>query len=545
MHRRLPRLLRVLAAAGALAAGPEARTQSLSPAAPGVRAAVEVTALDLDVVATKDGKFVSDLTKDDFTVRVDGKQVPIDFFTKVEAGQLVGPDLAGASPDLILDSYKASTGDRYLARQFVLFFDDEHMLPDDIPRAVEGARDLVTRLAPSDQAAVFCYNRGTTRVLTPFTSSKEELLAGLSRLASIPPNGLQWENDFQQSRRDAASARTAGGRSSAVRSWAQQTYNRERVMLGDLRRALSALAARSGKRILLYVSSGFEMRPGQSFSLAVGTRLLQQFDYTVAPDFGKTVREANAAGITIYAVDARGLVPDIDAADSAVIPVNRFFTDANRREGMAGFAGETGGQIYENRNTFKGAVDQIVREAGSFYSLGVTLSSLPKKEEHRVEVTTRRPGVVVRTRRSFVPKAAGQAVLDRTEMALVTPDVQGDFPVEVVVGPAKSAGSGRRLSPFEVRVPVSALSFRDVAGRKEAEIDFSFAAVEDNGDRSTPVVQRRRISIDPAAWNPEKSPFYALTGEAKSRTGNQRFVAAVRDVTTNRIGIGSASVRIE
>ena len=96
-----------------------------------------------------------------------------------------------------------------------------------------------------------------------------------------------------------------------------------------------------------------------------------------------------------------------------------------------------------------------------------------------------------------------------------------------------------------MKIPLSALSFRDVGGRKEAEIDFSFAAVEDNGDRSTPVVQRRRVSIDAAAWNPEKSPFYVLTGEAKSRTGNHRFVATVRDVATNRVGIGSASVRIE
>lgn len=548
MPGRPPRVFFALLVSAALVGGRDARPQTPPPAAPGVRAAVEVTVLDLDVVATKDGRFVDDLAKDDFTVKVDGKPAPIDYFTKVAAGQLVGPDLAGASPDLILESYKASTGDRYLARQFVLFFDDEHMLPDDVPRAVEGARDLVTRLAPSDQAAIFCYNRGTTRVLTPFTSSKEALLDGLGRLAKIPPNGLKWQQDFQQYRRDAASARTQGGRASAVRNWSQESYGREKAMLEDVRRALSALAARSGKRIFLYVSSGFEMRPGQSFAQAVPFSGLQQFDYTVVPEFVRTVKEANAAGITMYAVDARGLTMDVDAADSAVIslnPVNRFFTDANRREGMAGFAGETGGQIYENRNSFKGAVDQIAREASSFYSIGVTLSSLPKKDEHRIEVTTRRPGVSVRTRRTFVPKPPAQAVLDRTEMALVTPDVQGEFPVELVIGPAKPAGSGRRVSPFQVRIPVSALTFRDDGGRREAEIDFSFAAAEDNGDRSTPAVQRRRVSIDAAAWDPEKAPFYVFTGEAKSRTGNHRFVATVRDVATNRIGIGSASVRIE
>jgi hypothetical protein len=35
------------------------------------------------------------------------------------------------------------------------------------------------------------------------------------------------------------------------------------------------------------------------------------------------------------------------------------------------------------------------------------------------------------------------------------------------------------------------------------------------------------------------------TGEVKARKGNMRFVATVRDVATNRIGVGSASVRVE
>ena len=70
----------------------------------GVRAAVEVTALDLDVVATKDGEFVTDLKREEFAVKVDGKVFPLDYFTRVEEGTLFGPDLSKASPDLILES---------------------------------------------------------------------------------------------------------------------------------------------------------------------------------------------------------------------------------------------------------------------------------------------------------------------------------------------------------------------------------------------------------------------------------------------------------
>jgi len=44
---------------------------------------------------------------------------------------------------------------------------------------------------------------------------------------------------------------------------------------------------------------------------------------------------------------------------------------------------------------------------------------------------------------------------------------------------------------------------------------------------------------------PRQGAFYIFAGEAKSRKGNHRFVATVKDVATNRFGIGSASARID
>src|SRR6185436_3434083 len=63
----------------------------------GVRTTVQVTAMDLDVVVTKGGRPVEDLKKDEFVVKVDGKTYPLDYFARVDAGTLHGPDLATAS----------------------------------------------------------------------------------------------------------------------------------------------------------------------------------------------------------------------------------------------------------------------------------------------------------------------------------------------------------------------------------------------------------------------------------------------------------------
>jgi len=74
---------------------------------PGFHEEVEVRVMDLDVVVTdKAGRPVPDLKREDFTVRVGGKVVPIDYFARVEEGAIHAPDLATASPDQILTGYR-------------------------------------------------------------------------------------------------------------------------------------------------------------------------------------------------------------------------------------------------------------------------------------------------------------------------------------------------------------------------------------------------------------------------------------------------------
>lgn len=533
----LPALLAGIALAGP--ADPPAGRQG------GVRAAVEVTALDLDVVVTKDGKFVSDLTRDEFVVKVNGKAVPLDYFTRIDEGTLFGPDLSKASPDLILESVQGDAGQRYLSRQVLLYVDDDHLMPFDRPRAFEGLRELVYKLSPSDQVALFRYDRGATRALIPFTGSREEVLDGIAKLEKMPPGGLNWFVQADQDYRQGRASSSAQSRQSVVRNYAARAKVREDNALGDLRRAVAALAARSGKRTLVYVGAGIELRPGQTLAAALGLRGLQQFEYDVTESYRAVLGEANGSGVTIYAIDARGLTTDVDAGEAQPSELTTFERSAYRREVLAGLADETGGVLFENRNVFKGAADQIYRESSTFYALGVTLSSLPKKDSYGIGVSVTRPGVKVRTRSRFVPMNVERAARNRIELALVTPEGRGDFDVDVAVGATKSGGIGRRLSTLEAKIPLSALTFQDAGGRREAVIEVAVGAVEDTGARSDISTRRQTISLDTATWEKDRGRFFLFATEVKSRTGNHRFVVTVKDVATNRIGLGSANVRVE
>jgi len=548
MHRTL---VHDAALAAALFLSAQSFAQQPAPAAEspllreGIRRAVEVKAMDLDVVATKNGQPVNDLKKEDFVVKVDGKPVPIDYFARVDSGTLHGPDLATASPDVVLETLKNDRGDRFLARQFLVFFDDEHLLPFERNRVIENMRDFVQRLTPSDRVSIVSYG-ATKRLIIPFTSSKEELLDGLSRLEKVAPGGLRWDNDYRRTVIDLQRTR-AFSRQQVIRSWSQQAFVREKATLDDLRRAVAALAARSGKRILVLVSDGLELHPGQILSQTFGPSSISQWDYSVTNDLSSVIAEANSAGVTVHAIDAKGLTSDSDAAESGPSPFGSFFVSQTLKEPLAEVSRQTGGTLLTNRNTFQAAFDRIYRDASSYYSIGVTLSNLDTRaKDHKVDVATTRPGVEVRTRPPYTPKTAGAATHDRMEMALLNPAARGDFPVAVAIGPPKKGGGlGHRLAPYEVRVPMSALSFRDEGGKKTATFEIALAAVRDNGERSGFRPDRKTVSIPDAEWEKAKGDAFRYTGEMKTGTGNFRFVATVRDVATDAVGLGTASVHID
>ncbi len=547
-----PLVLALLAGLPPLAAAPPESDPVLVQ---GVRAAVQVTAMDLDVVATKDGRPVDDLTREEFRVTVDGRELPLDYFTRVTAGTLHGPDLATASPDLVLETLANDAGERYVARQFLVFFDDAHLLVRDRPRVVEALRDLVTRLSPSDRMALVVYD-SSPGVLVPFTAEKEALLSGLARLEKKAPSGQAWETQFRQQQNAlrvpcqyaAFSVRYRNACDAGLRSWSEQVEARELGSLRELRRAVAALSARSGKRVFLYVSRGLELRPGQSLVDALGPAPLAQYDFSVLDEFRQVVDEANRSGVTVHALDARGLaVETADASQRSPTLLDPFLSNQSRREGLAGLAQETGGLLLENRNDFTTSVDRVYREASNYYSIGVTLAAVdPKKPVVPVKVTTTREGVAVRARLSWGAKSAEEAGRDRMEMALVTPGASGDFPVAVEVAPSrKGGGLGRRITPFTVRLPISALTFVEKDGVRTATLAVSLAAVDDAGAKSEVTTARVPVEVPLARWEEALKSEFTYRGEMKTRTGNLRFVAGVRDVASDRIGIGSAPVRIE
>jgi hypothetical protein len=152
----------------------------------------------------------------------------------------------------------------------------------------------------------------------------------------------------------------------------------------------------------------------------------------------------------------------------------------------------------------------------------------------------------VRARTGFEAKTAADAAVDRVEMALLTPGAAGDFPATLKIGAPESKGApGRRVAPYAVGVPMSALTFRDEAGSKVASIEVTLAAVEDTGARSQIAPEKTTVSIPAADFEKALKEPFVYRGTLRTGKGNLRFVAGVRDVASGRMALASADVRVE
>lgn len=525
----------------AFAATSPAQEQGL----PAFREAVEVRVMDLDVVVTDSrGRPMPDLTQKEFSVKVDGKPVPIDYFTRVEEGTIHAPDLASASPERVLAEYRKGE-EAYVPRHFLIYVDVGHLAPGSRNRAIEALRDFVTRLGPSDTGRVVLFDR-RAKDLTPWTASKETLLSALSRMESgVGMSRLMTE---QQTLRDIDSTR-GQSRVTIARNYAQQERAEVRQMLSDMGSEVTTLTALPGKKAFLFVSGGFETQPGFAMTQYAGGRFgpsLAAFDTrNMSSELEELVRRANASDVTIYAVDARGLVPEGTSASNddplASRPGVSFLAREDSQAGMQLLARDTGGLALINSNDFDRGLSRVYQDTSTYYSIGVNVSKLAGTGYRDVRVEVSRPGMTVRARRGFAARSGEQRARDVTQAALRTNVEYRGIPVTLRLAPARKEKKYYTL-PISVTFPASSLTFVPQGDGSQAKADVYVAVIDDSGNTSD--VGREEATFNLPKSAPAAAPLnYVVT--LQTRKGNQRIVVNVQDKGTGRMGTAKADVRVE
>lgn len=318
---------------------------------PAFRSGVQMLEVDARVFGA-DGRFVADVTIDEFEILEDGRP------QKIQNMFLVGRPSSGAAA--------ASADVRAVPRAsqtWIFLFDREHLMPGGFRRA-KTALDafMAERFRAGDLAGIIADEK---MIDNRITSVRAEFLAALAKVR--PPGGAAARAA------DAAEAEAAGGggEPGAIISaalGANAGLEAERAarnsvdLLADLARGLAAMP---GPKTVVMLSDGFALGKLEERLRGV-------------------VGNLNRAGARVYGVDTRGIAgPPGDALNSLAV--------------------DTGGLMLFNLNNIGHALDEIAADTNTYYVLGYQPSNAKYDGKYRhIEVRVRRPDVTVRARKGYL-----------------------------------------------------------------------------------------------------------------------------------------------
>jgi VWFA-related protein len=381
---RRPALAACLLLAVALAiSAPEAQQLSRADDQPVFRLSVTLVQLDA-VVTDKRGRHVTTLGPDDFEVYQDGRPQPVVAVDYVETEDS-WVDTSGLPP-LPVDALKPADARRVV----VVVVDDLRMSFESVYRARQGiSRFLDRHFAPGDLGMIM-------------TTSG----AGLSQLSYSPAVLKAAASRLRYSLFNVQAA-SALAPVDDILDTPDENFLERTFAESSIRRIADAIAAVReipGRKSVVLVSEGFTVFGAGMDNAAIRDLLRRLVD------------RSNRAGVVIYGLDPRGLVPTgITAADNvrrggAGIMARRAMALRDSQDGLRYVSGETGGFAVVDSNDIALGFSRIMADQRGYYLIGYqpeagTVHPKSDQQYKRLKIKVKAKGLKIRTRAGFYARA--------------------------------------------------------------------------------------------------------------------------------------------
>lgn len=361
----------------------------------------------------RQGRFVPDLTKEDFVVKEDGVAQRIDAFVLVHGGRtfnLLVPQ-AAAPEGIVLPPSRRPADTDESGRVIIIFIDDLHFEVDYTPHVRRLVQQVVDNLLHEGDLVAMVSSGPSAIEIAP-TLDHKLIASAATRIRGTAPSPTEIFKMLE----------TSSGPGD-IRFRAQVAFQTMYSMVGSLDQV------RNRRKAVIYVSPGYDLDP-----FAEGRR---GKDRIMGGRFGDPMKElideenpyfrmssvradadlfllmqeltltANRANASLFTIDPRGLAGVVDT--SQYVDQSEFRTFLQKTTSSLRFlAEETGGIAVVNDNDFASALKRIDAETSDYYVLGYTSSNPdPRRRVRQLEVTTTRPGITVAARRGYSLKTPG------------------------------------------------------------------------------------------------------------------------------------------
>ena len=526
---------------------------------------IDVRVVNLEaVVVDRQGNRVSGLKPEDFTLKVDGREVPFQYFSEIVAGRAREPS---GEPSEAVQGVPGLDPGKPVGTSYLVFIDNVFAFPQERNRVIDGLLEDLPLMGQEDRMAIVAFDGGNLRQLQVWSNDIDKLSRAFREAKRLKGFGFRNRadlNDLQLAETFAAEALdfalndgpTVGGGGAANLSsadfglpgrggprgvqdvvtsdarWAIQRLERriERVSYAA-RTTLRAYARPPGRKVMLLLSGGWPQNAvqyvTQSEQPVIGYGELK------GPEMLDTIHEtANLLGYTLYPIDVAGRNngSDIDADEdfrNANLPLQREIeTHFTLRE----LAGETGGRALIDGARLA-SFQTVMEDTRSYYWLGFVPDWQGDDREHKVKLTVNQPGFRVRSREGFQDLSKAQEVTFMVESAVLFGDVPGSERLQVELGTPDR--NRRRVElPISITIPMDDIVMLPVKNGYRAELELRVAVLDQRGNRNDmPVIPV--VLQGPAEPQPGQVARYDTA--IKLRELDQTVVVALHDPLSGTI----------
>lgn len=393
--------------------------------APTFTASAQIVEVDVRAF-DRNGRFVEDLTIDDFEVIEGGKpQV-------VRALYFVGPAAADSptAPPLVTSrgpDAGVSVPTPAARQTWIFVFDINHLTPG---AGFDRAKQAVTtflkeQFRDGDVGGVMAGGRMINNRLTSVRAELEAAAAGVrpntETRARLNELTREWPRIRDESEALAIAAENRDALQRAVTRACSEDQTACQTAEGLVRektrrfRTESQRSALDTLNAMNALASGLSKIPGPKTVVFLSDGLVTQ---EMESSLQTVVGQATRAGARIYAIDVRGLnrgtiagIGDQMLADSpAGGPPRMDITE----DAPNSLSVDTGGFFIRNQNNMGQALASIADDANRYYVIGYQPENLTLDGKFRpIEVRVKRPGVTIRARRGYLALPSAQLLIPK------------------------------------------------------------------------------------------------------------------------------------
>ena len=544
----------LLALAGLSAAQPPAPQTASNPQAT-FRVGADLVVVDV-TVRDRQERPLAGLTSGDFTLLEDGKPQQILLFAVEDIISQESQPPAEISSRLLVAPPKPAAGepkqtspapsplppgptDVRNKRWIVLFFDLTSLPFPDLVRAEKSALDYIDRQMTGGDLVSIVTFENSPKVVQDFTQDRRRLRANLENLVK--------EIDSPEAASETSAEETAADETASEAFAADETefniFNSDRK-LAAIETIAQWLAPYPERKALIHYSGGITR---------TGTENQAQLRATIAA--------AGKANLSIYPVDARGLVALPSGGDASRASTgsrsqfngravrNQFSGLSASQDTLLTLAEDTGGKAFFDNNDLSPVFTQVREDIRHYYVLGYYSNHTANDGKfRRIKVTVQVPGASVLHREGYyAPKDF--SLLTRSERQRHLEEsaslaaLSSEFPLALSSGYFRTRGDVNYV-PVSLRFPSINIPFLEKKGMHQTEFDFVAQVRGDKDKLITFVKDTVRLKLDDLT-------FQSLTRKAIQydtgfylKPGQYAIKFLVRENQTGKLGVFEEKLQI-